>query len=431
MRVLIEGAGDDARALATLLEDEGDVVRLAGSEELGEMDWQADVAYLDPWTPETAPHAQRLRERGTRLSCLGDLLLERWEGPTVGITGTAGKTSTTALVAAILREAGIDVALSRGARAHNLWPTGDLLAEFVRPTTHRTLVLELTSSHLAFMRTSPRVAAVISFWPDHLELHGSLERYHAAKETIVRYQHAVDIAVLNLDDGSAAFAAATPAATAWISLRQPVERGAYLDPGRGLVIVEDRRETALGSVHERFPHPGNAVAAAAIASTAGAGPEAIGAALHTAAPAPWRAQPAGTLGGVPVIDDGMAATPTKTRATLVRQPDHSVLLIAGGLNNAGGTTVHSTPEEEELLDLACDEIARAARLVVLFGEAGTRLVERLGERQVEALLTPDLDAAVAAAAGRTAGMALVLFSPLFPVSLDDRARFADLVARHP
>ena len=90
--------------------------------------------------------------------------------------------------------AGIDVAVSRGARAGNLWPTGDLLDRLRRRTRQRSLaprpvlLLELTSSHLAFMSHSPDLAAVISFWPDHLELHGDLARYRSAKETIVRHQ---------------------------------------------------------------------------------------------------------------------------------------------------------------------------------------------------------------------------------------------------
>ena len=125
VRVLIEGFGPDAVALARFLSGEGHGVRLAGSGETLEQavaadlvdrgvtiepsadldadPGPADVAYLDPWTPETAPRVERLRAQGTRLSCLGDVLLERWPGRSIGITGTAGKTSTTALTAEILR----------------------------------------------------------------------------------------------------------------------------------------------------------------------------------------------------------------------------------------------------------------------------------------------------------------------------------------
>ena len=334
--VLVEGFDSDALALARFLANAGDDVRIAASsaappeaqalEELGitverraDLDEQpgvADVAYLDVWTPEVARRVERLRAQGTRISCLGDLLLERWRGPTIGITGTAGKTTTTALVASMLGASGIDVALSAGARAGNLWPTADLLARLEAGDSDGMLVLELTSSHLAFVSTSPGLAAVVSFWPDHLELHGSLEGYRAAKETIVRHQQPGDTLVFNADDASASFARATSGELVAFSMRTPVERGAYLEPDGGLTLVDRGETTLLGSLPET-PHPANVVAAAAIAAAAGAGPQAIAWGIaDAAAPLPYRACPVGTVGGVPVIDDGMAATPGKTAATL-------------------------------------------------------------------------------------------------------------------
>ena len=179
------------------------------------------------------------------------------------------------------------------------------------------------------------------------------------------------------------------------------------------------------------PHPGNVVAAAAIAAAAGASTTAIERGLRTASPPQWRGQPAGTLAGAPVVDDGMAATPLKTAATLATYPDHSLVLIAGGLNDAGGGRVHAAPEEHALLERACDEIARAARVVVVFGEAGPRLVELLRPREVEVVETADLGEAVVAAAHCASGATAVVFSPLFPVSLADRARFSALVRHSP
>ncbi len=465
MTVLVEGFDSDAIALARLLASEGRTVRLAGPadapcdtaalESLGivvephsDLDTDpgpAEVAYLDVWTPETAPRVQRLRDRGTRISCLADLLLERWRGPSIGITGTAGKTSTTALTAEILVAAGIEIAVSSGARAANLWPTGDLLNALQEPahdqgqnpsrTETRVLLLELTSSHLAFMSHSPTVAAVVSFWPDHLELHGSLARYRSAKETIVRHQRPENLVIVNADDASAGFVAATPAATAEFSLRRPVERGAYLDPTRGVVLVDAHEEIALGPIHEHASnpsHPSNALAAIAIAAAAGAPPSAIEHALRTATPLPWRRETLpthsqGMLAGVRVVDDGMAATPLKAAATLTAYADSSIVLIAGGSTDAGGGPVHARPEEQALLERACDEIARAARTVVVFGEAAATLTPLLEQRRVDTTAAIDLADAVILAAARARGADAILFSPLFPLPHEERARFRELV----
>jgi UDP-N-acetylmuramoylalanine--D-glutamate ligase len=448
---LVEGFEPDAVALAAILAAEGVEVRLAGPgdgpaddlrprapgirvETHSDLDADpgpADVAYLDVWTPEAAQRVERLAAQGTRLSCLADLLLERWPGRTIGITGTAGKTTTTALVAQILRCAGIDLAVGRGARAGNLWPTGDLLSLLPRAAdAAATLLLELTSSHLAFMRHSPQLAAVIGFWPDHLELHGGLDRYRAAKATIVRHQRPGDVLVVNDDDASAQFAQETPAEIVRFSLEHAVAHGAYL-AAEGIVLAENGRERHLGRLEQCTVHPANAVAAAAIARAAGAGREAIQQGIATAEVPPWRAQAVATLAGARVIDDGMAATPTKAAATLARLPEQSVVLIAGGSEHAGGDVVHAAAEEAQLLERACDEVARKARLVVLFGPAAARLDPSLKRRDVPTITVDDLPRAVAVAAdgaGRTASEA-ILFAPMFPVTLDDRARFAELIRR--
>ena len=399
MDVLIEGFGPDAIALARLLAGEGNAVRIASPEpepraagelrELGidvqpSVDLDADpgdaeIAYLDVWTPEVAPRVETLRARGTRVSCLGDLLLERWKGPSIGITGTAGKTTTTALVASILRQAGIDVAVSRGARAGNLWPTADLLERIGVETdgAGTTLLLELTSSHLAFMHSSPTLAAVISFWPDHLELHGTLERYRAAKEQIVRYQHAGDRVVVNADDASAAFADATPAGVWEISLARRGRAGRVPRPGarRRRRRRDDRDGARRTSRTRRPPRQRRRGGRDRDRSRRRRRRSRRGSTRPT-----YRR-------GARSRRARSAAFPWSTTAWPRRRPRPprrspaipagSVVLIAGGLNDAGGGSVHATPAEHALLEQACDVIARVARVVVLFGEAGPRLAPLL------------------------------------------------------
>ena len=200
-----------------------------------------------------------------------------------------------------------------------------------------------------------------------------------------------DRVVVNADDASAAFADATPAGAWEISLSRRVERGAFLDRERGVVVTDGTTETVLGHIEDSAAHPANIVAAAAIATAAGADPRTIAPGLDRPSCRRGAQRLRARSGGVPVLDDGMAATPTKGAATLARYPAGSVVLIAGGLNDAGGGTVHATPAEIALLEQACDVIARVARVVVLFGEAGPRLAPLLARRSVELIETSDLD----------------------------------------
>ena len=156
----------------------------------------------------------------------------------------------------------------------------------------------------------------------------------------MRHQRPGDVVVVNADDASADFAGLTAASLHELSLQHGVERGAFLDPRRGVVLAEDGRETVLGHVEAFTPHPLNVVAAVAIAAAAGAPAAAVEPGVR-AAPAPnGRAQAIGSLAGVPVIDDGMAATPAKAAALLGRQQAASIVLVAGGLLDAGGGPVH-------------------------------------------------------------------------------------------
>ena len=205
---------------------------------------------------------------------------------------------------------------------------------------------------------------VTCFWPDHLELHGSLERYRAAKEAIVRGQGPTDIVVANADDeDAAAIASLSPGLQFAFSMTSEVDAGAFR---RGdMVLLRD----ATGERSFRLPQSLDAprlqalLAAAATAVAVGALPEALGV---PEAP-PYRATRVGHLGETELIDDGMATTPTKAASALHEYADGSVVLVAGGELESAGLAVHASREEQALLEQACAEARRVASLVVLFG----------------------------------------------------------------
>jgi UDP-N-acetylmuramoylalanine--D-glutamate ligase len=432
-RILVEGFERDGVVLARTLAREGHRVTLAGPGDATQLalelrasgvavrarvsldgePGQYDEAFLDVWTPEVAPRVSLLRESGCVVRCLGDLVLERATVPTIGVTGTAGKTTTTAFVAYLLRSAGVAVHTSTTARAGNLWPTAELLP----PPGDGAILMELTSSHLCFTTTSPTIAVVTCFWPDHLELHGSLERYRAAKEAIVSRQGADDVVVANEDDRDAdAIASLSPGRRFGFSAIHEVELGAF---------VHGRRVILRGADGERsfaLPRSLDAarlqalLAAAAAALAAGALPEQ----LRTPAAPPHRTTHVGRLGETELIDDGMAATPAKTAAALHEVPDDSVVLVAGGELESAGLPVHASREEQALLEAACAEARRVARLVVLFGPATARLARHFDRRST--VRAASLDEAIALASTRAEGAKVLVVSPMFPLPLADRER---------
>jgi UDP-N-acetylmuramoylalanine--D-glutamate ligase len=434
-RVLVEGFDRDAVVLARTFAREGRRVTLAGTGDASQQGLELraagvvvrarasldtepgsyDEAFLDVWTPEVAPRVALLRESDCIVRCLADFVLERSPVPTIGVTGTAGKTTTAAFLAYLLRSAGVTVHTSTTARAANLWPT----AELVPPPSDGVVLMELTSSHLCFTTRSPTIAVITCFWPDHLELHGSLQRYRAAKEAIVRRQGAADVVVVNEDDAvAAAIASLSPGHRFGFSTAGEVAEGAFLH--RRTMVLRDAAGDRSFKLPPRLDPPRlqALLAAAATALAAGVLPEK----LPAPETPPYRATRVGLLGDTELIDDGMAATPAKTASALQEYPDASVVLVAGGELESAGLPVHASREEQALLEDACAEARRVARLVVLFGPAAQRLAPFFDRRRTLRVAT--LDEAIVLASSRAEGARVLVVSPMFPLPLADRERIA-------
>ena len=128
-----------------------------------------------------------------------------------------------------------------------------------------------------------------------------------------------------------------------------------------------------------------------------------------------------------LVDDGMATTPAKAVAALEGHADESVVLVAGGELEQAGLAVHSSPEEQALLERACAEAARVARIVVLFGPAAARLARYFDRSRT--IRAGTLDEAIAVASTHADGADVLVVAPMFPLVLADRERIAPALAQ--
>jgi UDP-N-acetylmuramoylalanine--D-glutamate ligase len=240
--------------------------------------------------------------------------------PYLAVTGTNGKTTTTGMIATMLGAAGMDaVACGNIGRP---FPT-------TARETHDVLVVEVSSFQLEYQTSfHPRVSALLNLAPDHLDHHGDLAAYAAAKARIFAAQSGSDVHVGNRDDPAAGRVSATAGCrTAWFRAGEP-------DPGEvgyvdGELVARLDGEMRLGSVSSDRPaYRADAAAAAACAVAFGIGPDAVREGLRTFVAAPHRGEVVAEAGGVRFIDDSKA---TNVHAALAALDGvHDAVLIAGG-----------------------------------------------------------------------------------------------------
>lgn len=415
-RVVLDRLDRDGAALAALLHDRGADVWIADHAPDAELPegctlvheraaaaQRADLLLVDCWTPETAAHVVQARERGIPVGCLADLVLHEWPTPVIGVTGTAGKTTTARLIAHLLDAAGWDALTPPTGRAENAWPSADTLADLAEGRAPDVLIVELTSTHLAYMSASPSVAVVTSLGADHAELHGGEGRYFATKQRILIHQEPGDTAVLPQDAEA-------------------------LVPRAGVHVIRFDEAEQLAQASRMPPHLRSNVACAVAVVRDALGVDVEQEDIDVFTIPAWRGECIGRIGDVAVFHDGMAATPAKAAAFVRALPDRSSVLIVGGLADMDNGPVHASPAEQRLLREACAEFARAAQRVVLIGPAAARVAPLLAQAgAADVRIGPDLHWAAAESVREHEGVGQIAWVPAFPVELQDRERFADLI----
>ena len=317
--------------------------------------------------PLSLPLIQEAMRRGIPLSNDSQLFLEACPCRTIGITGSAGKTTTTSLV-------GRMVAQVLG-EAHT-WVGGNigspLLTVVEQMLPGDIAVIELSSFQLEIMTRSVQIAAVLNITPNHLDRHGTMEAYRAAKGRIITHQQPGDSAVLGRDDpGAWGLAGEAPGKLVSFGWQRPPqgEMGAYLEDdqvciwdGQSTSPVVPRRSIRLRGDH----NVQNVLAACAIGFAAGLPVEAMRGAVETFTAVPHRLEWVRDWHGAAWYNDSIATAPERAMAA-IRSFSEPIVLLAGGRDK----------------NLPWDEFARLVHQrvdhLVVFGEAANLVEKAVGQ----------------------------------------------------
>ena len=415
-RVLVYGLGLSGRAAARLLRSRGVAVTVADRRrredlELGELaadrgvelllgaepsDLPADVEalVLSPGVPLDRPLVAAARRRRLPILAEVELAFRCLDGPVLGITGSNGKSTTTALTGALLEACGYAVEVCGN--------IGRPLADCVDGPAGRLFVAELSSFQLETVsRFRPRAAALLNLSADHLDRHADVGLYGAAKRALFARQTAADVAVLNADDPAVA-ELALAARRRWFSRRGPVADGCYL-AGERVVEVEPGGEPTELFRRDELPLAGehnleNAMAAALLARAAGAPADRLRSGLASFQGLPHRLEKVASVDGVDWYNDSKATNLSSAARSLEGFADRSVHLILGGRHKGADPRQIAAP------------VARKAARLYFIGESAELFRDALGEA-TPGEMCGDLATAMAAAAANARSGEVVLLSP--------------------
>ncbi len=360
----------------------------------------ADLVVASPGIKPQMPLMRAAMALGVPVISEVELAYRISEAPWIAITGTNGKTTTTALVTYLLQEAGFPAEA-----AGNIGYPAVRVASAIGPAG--IIVAEVSSFQLTLAETfRPRVAVLLNITPDHIDYHGSMEAYAAEKAKVFARQGEGDVAIIDIDDaGSARYAdpvEAQGATVRRVSRFQTPAGGAYLR-GNTLVLNENGSEQPLISVDElgiRGDHNvSNALAGAACARAIGADLDAIRRGLATFTPIEHRLEPAGVIGGVEFFNDSKATNPDAVVKALTAFGERPLVLLLGGRNKG-----------VDLRPLA-ELVTARVRAAVLFGEAAAEFEAAFAGSDVDRVTTGGLADAIAAARDLAHEGDVVLLSP--------------------
>jgi UDP-N-acetylmuramoylalanine--D-glutamate ligase len=356
---------------------------------------RCDLVILSPGVPRSLPLFEISRQAGIPIIAEVELAFRHLQGKILGITGSNGKTTTTTLVAELLRGAGL-----RGYAAGNI---GKPLISFAATSTPDDVyAVELSSFQLETIdRLRPRVGAILNLTPDHMDRYRDYDYYIGAKRRIFMNQTAADFAVLNAEDPrTTEIAGQVASAVVLFSRMGEVPHGAFFKDGRvfyrdhrGLIDLFPADIIQLKGSHNLE----NVLAASAISLLAGAEPGRLEGVVRGFAGVEHRLEWVAEIDGVQYFNDSKATNVDATIKSLEAFPCH-ILLIAGGRDKGG--------DFSPLRALA----AQRVKHLIVIGEAAGKIRDVLSD-VVETSGAASLQEAVLSASRKAAPGDIVLLAP--------------------
>jgi len=324
---------------------------------------QADIIIANPAVPDDNEFLEIARRNNKFITSQINIFFELCPAQIIGITGANGKSTTTAITAHLLRNAGIG----------DVWLSGNignqpLLTILDKIKANDLVVLELSSfqlEQLAQIERAPKIALLTNLTPNHLDRHGTFENYCAAKENIFKYQNLNDtfpaVSIFNAEDKIAA---------EWFE---------KFNKDSGRICIRFSTGDVSKDIRDSFTLPGqanlsNLAAAIAVSRYFGIDDESIKKSLSEFKPLPHRLELVGEINGVSWYNDSIATTPQSAIAALeaFEQPK---IIIAGGYDknlpfDELGRKIAAGAKAAVLLGQTAAKIASAIKL---FPQAGTKI----------------------------------------------------------
>ena len=383
---------------ADMIEAAGGVLRL-GDDYLKNL--EVDMIFRTPGMSFNLPELLDARKKGIAVTSEMEVFFELCPATIFAVTGSDGKTTTTTLIAEMLKAEGKNVYIGGNIGR-------PLLPEIAKITPEDYVVVELSSFQLISMRKGPDVAVVTNVAPNHLDVHKDMDEYVSAKRNVLLHQNAFSRTILNRDDEiSKGFDEHVRGQLMRFSMKESVKNGAWYGKDgylymsyRGMKVpIMHRDDIALMGDHNVANY------LAAISAVWGyVGIDNIKRVAAEFTGVDHRLQLVRELDGVKYYNDSIATSPTRTLAALAAFSEGNVVLLAGGYDK-------HIPFEP-----MSDEIIKKVKLLILTGPTADAIEKAVIENEnykgmPEIIKSKDLEESVAIARERAFSGDIVSLSP--------------------